>query len=147
MSTAEEHARGTLEDLASRRRTVVSTIRTVAAFYGLDPAPWLDGEGEMSGPPAETTRARSATKAPRRATKRAARETTATAGETTTRPTDALSEAAIRTALRAGHHSAKAIEAETKLSAWKVRALLKEMRAAGAVTSTGATNSLRYALA
>lgn len=145
MSTAEEHARGTLEDLASRRRTVVSTIRTVAAFYGLDPAAWLDDAGEPA--PAETSRApREATRASREPAP-APRETTRAPRETPARPTHALSEAAIRAALKAGHETPKAIVAATQLPTWAVGRTLAKLRAAGHVTVTGKVRSARYRLA
>lgn len=121
-----------LADLRRRRDELDAAIRAIAALAGEPVDETIAVRTETMPAPAETTRPRPATKT---------RE-----GETT-RPTDALSEAAIRTALKNGHDTPKALEAATKLKPWKLRALLAAMKAAGVVTTTGATNSRRYRLA
>lgn len=120
-----------LADLRRRRDELDAAIRAIAALAGEPVDETVAVRTETMPAPAETTR-------PRRATK--TRE-----GETA-RPTDALSEAAIRTALKNGHDTAAALEASTKLPTWKLRALLRQMKAAGTVRTTGATSSLRYRL-
>lgn len=72
-------------------------------------------------PHAKAPRAAKARPAPRRG--RRGRTEAASVGETSARPTDALSEAAIRTALKNGHDTPKALQEATKLpepnDAWR----------------------------
>lgn len=129
----DESYRVVLADLRRKRDELDAAIRALAAFTGepVDESP--AGIDETPAPTRETNRAK-------RATKKAV-------GETSARPTDALSEAAIRTALKAGHETPKALQTATKLKGWKLREQLAAMKKAGSVTTTGATNNLRYHLA
>jgi hypothetical protein len=70
MSAADPHA--VLDDLADRRRRCTQAITTLAAFYLLDPAPWLDETAPVTPESMPPVRA---SKGARRATKRAKGET------------------------------------------------------------------------
>lgn len=67
--------------------------------------------------------------------------------ETPARPTDALSEASIRMALKNGHDTPKAIGVATGLPRWLVTRRLARLLASGDATKTGTTRSARYQLA
>lgn len=100
--------------------------------------------GPLPGP--ETLPAPRETNGPSRASKRAARASNPPKGETV-RPTDALSEVAIRTALKQGPLKFRVLEAETQLPKWKLLRVLRALVASGEVEISGATSSRRYALA
>ncbi|MGE0464448.1 MAG: hypothetical protein AB7Q16_24025 [Vicinamibacterales bacterium] len=121
-----------LADLRRRRDELDAAIRAIAALAGEPVDETIAVRTETMPAPAETTRPRPATKT---------RE-----GETT-RPTDALSEAAIRTALKHGHDTPKALKAATKLKTGKLFRLLAGMMDAGIVTKTGQQRAVRYSLA
>lgn len=63
------------------------------------------------------------------------------------RPTNALSEAAVKAAIRGGAVTPKMIQAHTKLPLNKVKSLLAVMKTSGDVTSTGRRRAVRYAVA
>lgn len=131
MQTLIDQMTAALAQLDAQREALAAAI---AALQGASGAPTSEKPGRVAKP--------------RPAPRRGRRETTeaATARGDTARPPDALSEAAIRTALKNGHDTAAALEASTKLPTWKLRALLRQMKAAGTVRTTGATSGLRYRL-
>lgn len=138
MTEAERHARGTLDDLAMRRRTCVVTIRQIAAFYGLDPTPWLEGNGETFEPPREPI-------SPARETTRPGRGTKPGKGETA-RPIEASLEQKIRAALTTGPQPLKALVTTTHLKLGAVQRLLRAMADRRIVTTTGKGRATRYQL-
>lgn len=132
MQTLIDQMTAALAQLDAQREALAAAI---AALQGAAGAP-------MSETPTRAAKPRPASRRGRRG----ATEAAAASGDTA-RPTDALSEAAIRTALKNGHDTPKALQEATKLPEWKLRACLRAMKTAGAVTTTGATNSRRYRLA
>lgn len=121
-----------LADLRRRRDELDAAIRAIAALAGEPVDETVAVRTETMPAPAETTR-------PRRATK--------TREGDTARPTDALSEAAIRTALKHGHDTPKAIATATKMPKWKIDPILARLKLAGVVTKTGQARAVRYSLA
>lgn len=63
------------------------------------------------------------------------------------RPPDALTESAIRTALKQGADTVAAIAEQTNIGPASVQKALKAMRVSGRITMTGRTNKTRYFLA
>ena len=128
-----------LDDLARRRGLVTVVIRQLAAFYGLDPAPWLD---DTRGPNGETIQ-------PARGTKNEERRTKRPKGDTS-RPPDAPSQQGDRilTALKAHGSPMSPGELATKLKVDRslCRYHVKLLEKQGLVTSSGTTASRRIAL-
>lgn len=102
----------------------------------------------LGGPrvPGDTIPPARETTAVRRASTPARRASNAPKGETA-RPTDALSEAAIRTALKQGHTKVDAIITATELPPGKVRRLLAQMVESRAIRVEGLSRATRYHLA
>lgn len=120
-----------LAQLDAQRAALAAAI---AALQGASGAPTSERPGRVakSRPGARRGR-RGATEA-------------ATARGDTARPHDALSEAAIRTALKDGHNTPKAIATATKMPKWKIDPLLARLKLAGVVTKTGQARAVRYRL-
>jgi hypothetical protein len=119
--------RAVLDDLADRYRRCRSAIETLAAFYGLDPAPWL---GETNGAPRETT--------PKGGKRKAARPTEA--------PTE-IQERILVALKTAGEpvspgELAKALKIEGSLLRYHVRGLVARRQ----VKAEGVTASRRLSL-
>lgn len=135
-----ESVRATLEDLAGRMRHCVSTIRSLCAFYLLDPEEFLGALRETpAAPELAPKRINGARKTPRpKVGKRAARPTKAPTGM----------QDRILTALKAAANPvspgdlAKALKVNVTNLSYHVRALIKS----GHIVATGVTTNRRLSL-
>lgn len=136
--------RAVLDDLADRRRRCTTAIATLAAFYGLDPAPWLDETPAVSH---ETIAPARDTKSHERRTKNHEPRMKRAKGDTA-RPTGAPAERILAALKQAGAPmSPGQVAAATKMSVGAVGYHVRALVRAKQVHAEGATMNRRLSLA